>query len=241
MPRDVLMDVFWRDAEPEAARDSLHVALSGVRRALRGDRAGAAAGAPARRRTGSPSGWTSGSTRRRSSGPAGRVAGPRRPATRAGRAAGVRAGRRSSTRATSSPTTRTRPGPARSGSTCGMANDRGRAGRSRSTAGSRRPRTASPRRPPGAGRRSLQRAGAPAADGQLRPLRAATPGAAAVPPVPGGALDAFRIGPAPETVALYESLRDRALRLPAVAAGNVAGSWRPTTSWCAPRAPRARL
>ena len=35
VPRDVLMDVFWRDAEPEAARNSLHVALSGVRRALR--------------------------------------------------------------------------------------------------------------------------------------------------------------------------------------------------------------
>lgn len=33
--RDVLMDVFWPDAAPDAARNSLHVALSGVRRALR--------------------------------------------------------------------------------------------------------------------------------------------------------------------------------------------------------------
>ena len=33
--RDVLMDVFWPHATPEAARNSLHVALSGVRRALR--------------------------------------------------------------------------------------------------------------------------------------------------------------------------------------------------------------
>jgi DNA-binding SARP family transcriptional activator len=35
VPRDVLMDVFWRDADPDAARNSLHVALSGVRRVLR--------------------------------------------------------------------------------------------------------------------------------------------------------------------------------------------------------------
>jgi SARP family transcriptional regulator, regulator of embCAB operon len=35
VPRDVLMDVFWPDATPDAARNSLHVALSGVRRALR--------------------------------------------------------------------------------------------------------------------------------------------------------------------------------------------------------------
>ena len=35
VPRDVLMDVFWGNAEPEAARNSVHVALSGVRRALR--------------------------------------------------------------------------------------------------------------------------------------------------------------------------------------------------------------
>jgi DNA-binding SARP family transcriptional activator len=33
--RDVLMDAFWPDATPAAARNSLHVALSGVRRALR--------------------------------------------------------------------------------------------------------------------------------------------------------------------------------------------------------------
>ena len=34
VPRDVLMDVFWPDASPEAARNSLHVALTGVRRTL---------------------------------------------------------------------------------------------------------------------------------------------------------------------------------------------------------------
>jgi DNA-binding SARP family transcriptional activator len=33
--RDVLMDVFWPDAEPNAARNSLHVALTGARNALR--------------------------------------------------------------------------------------------------------------------------------------------------------------------------------------------------------------
>jgi SARP family transcriptional regulator, regulator of embCAB operon len=32
--RDVLMDVFWPDARPAAARNNLHVALTGVRRAL---------------------------------------------------------------------------------------------------------------------------------------------------------------------------------------------------------------
>jgi len=35
IPRDVLMDTFWPDATPEAARNNLHVALSGVRQALR--------------------------------------------------------------------------------------------------------------------------------------------------------------------------------------------------------------
>jgi SARP family transcriptional regulator, regulator of embCAB operon len=35
VPRDVLMDVFWPRASPDAARNSLHVALTGVRRALR--------------------------------------------------------------------------------------------------------------------------------------------------------------------------------------------------------------
>lgn len=35
VPRDVLMDVFWPTANPDAARNSLHVALSGVRQALR--------------------------------------------------------------------------------------------------------------------------------------------------------------------------------------------------------------
>ena len=34
VPRDVLMDTFWPDARPAAARNSLHVALTGVRRAL---------------------------------------------------------------------------------------------------------------------------------------------------------------------------------------------------------------
>jgi DNA-binding SARP family transcriptional activator len=34
VPRDMLMDVFWPGASPSAARNSLHVALSGVRRAL---------------------------------------------------------------------------------------------------------------------------------------------------------------------------------------------------------------
>ncbi|MBC8074497.1 MAG: winged helix-turn-helix domain-containing protein [Chloroflexales bacterium] len=33
--RDVLMDVFWPDAEPEAARNSLNVAMHGLRQALR--------------------------------------------------------------------------------------------------------------------------------------------------------------------------------------------------------------
>ena len=35
VPRDVLMDAFWPHADPEAARNSLHVALTGVRHALR--------------------------------------------------------------------------------------------------------------------------------------------------------------------------------------------------------------
>jgi SARP family transcriptional regulator, regulator of embCAB operon len=35
VPRDVLMDTFWPMASPEAARNNLHVALSGVRQALR--------------------------------------------------------------------------------------------------------------------------------------------------------------------------------------------------------------
>lgn len=34
VPRDVLMDTFWPDARPGAARNSLHVALTGVRRVL---------------------------------------------------------------------------------------------------------------------------------------------------------------------------------------------------------------
>jgi DNA-binding SARP family transcriptional activator len=35
VPRDVLMAAFWPDAEPRAARNNLHVALSGIRQALR--------------------------------------------------------------------------------------------------------------------------------------------------------------------------------------------------------------
>lgn len=35
VPRDVLMEVFWPAADPISARNSLHVALSGVRRVLR--------------------------------------------------------------------------------------------------------------------------------------------------------------------------------------------------------------
>ena len=35
IPRDVLMDTFWPDARPAAARNNLHVALAGVRRVLR--------------------------------------------------------------------------------------------------------------------------------------------------------------------------------------------------------------
>jgi DNA-binding SARP family transcriptional activator len=35
VPRDVLMDVFWPAAVPDAARNCLHVALTGVRQALR--------------------------------------------------------------------------------------------------------------------------------------------------------------------------------------------------------------
>jgi DNA-binding SARP family transcriptional activator len=33
-PRDVLMNVFWPDAAPDAARNCLHVAMSGVRKSL---------------------------------------------------------------------------------------------------------------------------------------------------------------------------------------------------------------
>jgi DNA-binding SARP family transcriptional activator len=36
IPREVLMDVFWPDTEPETARNNLNVALHAVRRALRG-------------------------------------------------------------------------------------------------------------------------------------------------------------------------------------------------------------
>jgi DNA-binding SARP family transcriptional activator len=35
VPRDVLMEAFWPNVSPEAARNSLHVALSGARNALR--------------------------------------------------------------------------------------------------------------------------------------------------------------------------------------------------------------
>jgi len=36
IPREVLMDVFWPDAEPETARNNLNVAIHAIRRALRG-------------------------------------------------------------------------------------------------------------------------------------------------------------------------------------------------------------
>lgn len=36
--KDVLMDIFWRDAEPESARNNLNVAIYGLRQALRADR-----------------------------------------------------------------------------------------------------------------------------------------------------------------------------------------------------------
>jgi DNA-binding SARP family transcriptional activator len=36
IPREVLMDVFWPDTEPETARNNLNVALHAIRRALRG-------------------------------------------------------------------------------------------------------------------------------------------------------------------------------------------------------------
>jgi DNA-binding SARP family transcriptional activator len=35
VPRDILMDVFWRDSEPESARNNLNVAMYGLREALR--------------------------------------------------------------------------------------------------------------------------------------------------------------------------------------------------------------
>jgi DNA-binding SARP family transcriptional activator len=35
IPREVLMDIFWPDAEPETARNNLNVAMHGLRRALR--------------------------------------------------------------------------------------------------------------------------------------------------------------------------------------------------------------
>ncbi|WP_328472308.1 winged helix-turn-helix domain-containing protein [Actinoplanes sp. NBC_00393] len=42
VPRDVLADTFWPDAEPEAARNNLHVTLSYIRRALRAAHPGVA-------------------------------------------------------------------------------------------------------------------------------------------------------------------------------------------------------
>jgi len=35
IPKDILMDLFWRDADPEAARNNLNVALYGLRQAFR--------------------------------------------------------------------------------------------------------------------------------------------------------------------------------------------------------------
>jgi DNA-binding SARP family transcriptional activator len=36
VPREVLMDLFWPDADPETARNNLNVAIHAIRRALRG-------------------------------------------------------------------------------------------------------------------------------------------------------------------------------------------------------------
>lgn len=38
VPKDILMDVFWRNAHPEAARNNLNVAIYGLRQAFRGVR-----------------------------------------------------------------------------------------------------------------------------------------------------------------------------------------------------------
>jgi DNA-binding SARP family transcriptional activator len=35
IPKDILMDLFWRNADPEAARNNLHVAIYGLRQAFR--------------------------------------------------------------------------------------------------------------------------------------------------------------------------------------------------------------
>jgi DNA-binding SARP family transcriptional activator len=37
-PKDILMDLFWRDADPEAARNNLNVAIYGLRQAMRAAR-----------------------------------------------------------------------------------------------------------------------------------------------------------------------------------------------------------
>jgi DNA-binding SARP family transcriptional activator len=37
-PKDILMDLFWRDADPEAARNNLNVAMYGLRQAMRAAR-----------------------------------------------------------------------------------------------------------------------------------------------------------------------------------------------------------
>jgi DNA-binding SARP family transcriptional activator len=39
IPKDILMDLFWRDADPEAARNNLNVAIYGLRQAFRAVRA----------------------------------------------------------------------------------------------------------------------------------------------------------------------------------------------------------
>jgi len=38
IPKDILMDLFWRDADPEAARNNLNVAIYGLRQAFRATR-----------------------------------------------------------------------------------------------------------------------------------------------------------------------------------------------------------
>ena len=91
-PRDVLMDTFWPDARPAAARNSLHVALTGVRRVLRRGLAGDGAGTPARRLPAGPGRCRLGRRRRVRAVLPGRPAG--RPARRPRRGAGrLRGGR----------------------------------------------------------------------------------------------------------------------------------------------------
>ena len=92
VPRDVLMDVFWGNAGARGrAQQRARRAQRGTPGAA-GDRCRSRCWSAGTTRTGSPTGWTSGSTRRRSSRPAGRVGGPRRPGTAGALRAYERAG-----------------------------------------------------------------------------------------------------------------------------------------------------